>query len=167
MTETSAPDRRKGRGGGPSGSEIRIFRDGQPKRHFTDGARWSDEAGEVFLNALAASSNVTASAEAGFSPTAVYRRRRLDTGFAAKWEAAKAQGYARLELAMVHAAIATMEGTALDADNPITQMSASDVLNLLRLHAGRNANGSTIAAARARSRSCATASCARSRRSAA
>lgn len=54
---------------------------------------------QVFLDALIATSNVTASAaEAGVSPGEVYRTRRADRAFAAEWRAALFEGYTSLEM---------------------------------------------------------------------
>lgn len=69
------------------------------------GHRWSAKAEAVFLAELEATCNVMASAAAaGFSTTAVYRRRQSYAAFRSAWEAALDTGYARLEMALVCAA---------------------------------------------------------------
>ncbi|WP_081095197.1 hypothetical protein [Erythrobacter donghaensis] len=56
----------------------------------------------VFLDHLAESSNVTASAaKAGISVSRVYKVRREETEFARQWLAALAEGYLHLELEVV------------------------------------------------------------------
>ncbi len=60
----------------------------------------------IFFEHLAATCNVTASAEAaGVSFSAVYRCRMRDPGFREDWKAALEQGYARLEAALVERAL--------------------------------------------------------------
>ena len=60
---------------------------------------------EAFLEHLAATCNVTASAQAaGVHVTTVYCCRMRDDGFRADWGAALEQGYARLEAALIERA---------------------------------------------------------------
>lgn len=123
------------RGKGPAGSRVRYGENGRGKRIHTDGAQWSDEAEEMFFDLLGASCNVKASAEAvGFTASTVYHQRKKRPDFAAKWGVALAQGYARVEMAMVRAAAATFEGETYGADREIPKMTATEALNLLRLH---------------------------------
>src|SRR3546814_8932107 len=59
-------------------------------------ARPSGRQMDIFLDALAASSNVAASARAaGISGNAMYRERRRNPGFAARWHEALCEGFAR------------------------------------------------------------------------
>jgi hypothetical protein len=96
---------------------------------------WSPEAEEMFFDALAASCNVKASAaEVGFTTFTVYRQRRLRPEFAAKWQAALEQGYARLEMALVEAAADSVSGGDFDADRPIPKMTAGEAVGLLKMH---------------------------------
>lgn len=133
MTNDSTPGRvvRPARNGGTK--VIRI----------SSNARWSDAAEERFLGTLAETCNVTAAAQAaGFSNTAVYKRRARWPGFAAEWDAAVAQGYARLEARLVELATDSLrerDGGEGDAGNggrgsrdPI--MTIAEATNLLRLH---------------------------------
>ena len=72
----------------------------------TDAQKAADGEGPVnkhwrtyFLQALAATSNVTASAkEAGVSPSRAYKARREHADFAADWRAALYEGYEHLEM---------------------------------------------------------------------
>lgn len=99
------------------------------------GARWTDEAEARFLDCLAASANVTASAEAaGFSREAIYRRRRHDSAFAERWQAALEQGYARIEMLLVQRASDALEGFAPDPDTPIPEMTVRDAVTIFQLH---------------------------------
>ncbi len=97
--------------------------------------QWSEPAEEAFLDALAASCNVTlACEEAGVGHSSVYRQRRQRPDFAARWQDALEQGYARLEMAVVEAAIAAAEGRDRTGGRPILPMSAETVLKVLTAH---------------------------------
>jgi hypothetical protein len=100
------------------------------------GKRWSDAAEALFLDNLAASCNVTASVRAaGFTPAAVYKRRRNDPGFAQRWEAALEQGYARLEALLLQRAVEeALEGFAPDPETPLPQMTVKDARAILSHH---------------------------------
>lgn len=108
-------------------------------------ARWSDAAEERFLSVLAETCNITAAAEAaGFSTTTLYKRRARWPGFAAEWDAAVAQGYARLEARLVELATDSLrapddgdgdgDGDAAAAAPAGPAMTVSEAMNLLRLH---------------------------------
>lgn len=122
---------------GPAGT--RLKRDhGRLKRVATGGKTWSDEAEAVFLDALAASSNVSyAAQQSGFSQMTPYYHRRRDAAFAARWDAALAHGYARVEFALVRAAADSMEGVHWDDSRPIPKMSVAEAMNLLAIHRRR------------------------------
>ena len=95
LAEESIPARSRG----PAGTMIHTGRHGT-QIVSTRGHRWSDAAEELFLDHLAATANVGASARAcGFSSEAIYRRRRTDPVFEQRWDAALAQGYVPRELA--------------------------------------------------------------------
>lgn len=97
--------------------------------------QWSDKDEEIFLDCLAASCNVLIACEhADVSHNTVYRQRRSRADFAAKWQAALEQGYARLEMALLRSAADTMEGIAFDSDRPIPPMSPETALAVLRHH---------------------------------
>src|SRR3546814_16779491 len=58
---------------------------------------------DIFLDALAESSNVAASARAAdIAANAMYRERRRNPGFAARWHEALCEGFARLEIGRAH-----------------------------------------------------------------
>lgn len=69
-----------------------------------------------FLEALAESSNVAASARAaGMSGNAMYRERRRNAGFAARWNEALCEGFARLEAELLSEALVAPSGNVKDA----------------------------------------------------
>ncbi|WP_282945933.1 MULTISPECIES: hypothetical protein [unclassified Sphingopyxis] len=71
---------------------------------------------EIFLDALAESSNVAASARAaGVSANAMYRERRRNTGFAARWHEALCEGFARLEAELLSEALIAPTGNVKEA----------------------------------------------------
>src|SRR3546814_9230368 len=71
---------------------------------------------DVFLDELAASSNVAASARAaGVSANAMYRERRRNAAFAKRWLAALCEGYARLEAELLSEALVTPHGNVKEA----------------------------------------------------
>ena len=112
--------------------------------------RWSAKSERLFLEELTASANVRAAAQAaGVSTVTVYNRRKLWPEFAAQWEEAKAQGYARLEMLLIQAATATLdpepvlrqaEDERQDA-NAMPEMSVEQALNLFRLHRASQQGG--------------------------
>lgn len=121
---------------GPAGTMIHSGRHGT-QLVSTRGHRWSDEAEELFLDHLAATANVSASAKAcGFSAEAVYCRRRKDGAFLQRWDVALAQGYAHMEALLVQRSIEALEGFAPDPDTPIVirDMTVKDALMLLGHH---------------------------------
>lgn len=71
---------------------------------------------DVFLDALAESSNVAASARtAGISANAMYRERRRNPGFAARWHEALCEGFARLEAELLSEALIAPTGNVKEA----------------------------------------------------
>jgi hypothetical protein len=120
---------------GPEGRVVRPAKNGKTQIMRTGGHRWSAAAEAVFLEHLAATANVRASADAvGFSTVAIYKRRMAEAGFAGRWQRALEQGVARIEMALVHSAAASLEGTPIAGDHPIPAMSVVDAMNVVRLH---------------------------------
>jgi hypothetical protein len=125
----------QGKGSGPAGSIVRHAPRGLAKRVRTRGSRWSEEAERVFLDALAASCNLQMSAEkVGFTTRGIYARRRRCAAFAQRFNTARAQGFARLEMELVRAACDSMEGIEFDADRPIPKMTVDQAILLLKMH---------------------------------
>lgn len=119
----------------PAGTTARTHGKDGPQIVRTAGHRWSDEAEAKFLDHLAATCNVTASAAAtGFSGAALYQRRRRDPAFAERWQAALDQGYARIEELLVRRATETLEGHVADPGTPIPEMNVRDAIMILGQH---------------------------------
>ncbi len=105
------------------------------RTHFTP------ERKEKFLEHFAATCDVTASAAvAGVSESTVYNHRRSDPAFAAGWQEALEQGYARLEAEAVAQRIAAMKalkvrlGKTLAAPDCEAAAEFERVMHLLREH---------------------------------
>ena len=132
-TRTSPPEPPTG----PAGAQVRYGEGGRAKLICTSGHRWSDEAESLFFDALAASCNVKhAAAASGFTPPTVYAQRRKRPEFAARWDEALGQGYVRLEMALVEAAVDTFEGVPFDADRPIPPVTVAEAIRLVQLYRG-------------------------------
>lgn len=140
---------------GPAGSRIRASGKDGPQIIESKGKRWTDTAEARFLDRLATSCNVTASAaEAGFSTVAIYNRRRSDPAFAARWQVALDQGYARIEMLLVLRAEQVLEGDMPDPESPIAAMTVKEAINVLQLHrAAVKGDGARAPGWRARPRS--------------
>lgn len=101
----------------------------------TSGKRWSQAAEAAFLEELAATCNVrAAAAAAGFSTTAIYRRRMQWPGFAAEWDKALEQGYVRLETLLIERATDSLAREGVRGDREMRAVGFDEGLNLLRLH---------------------------------
>lgn len=138
MSDT--PERRP-RAAKPRGRTIKSTL-GTPKLVETKGHRWSEEAEAIFLDSLATSCNIRLSAnECGFTPEAVHYRRRRDPAFAAKWQAALAQGFAALEAELLRTALDTLTGVEFDASRPLPKMTIWEAMNLYRIHAASVGRG--------------------------
>jgi hypothetical protein len=98
--------------------------------------RWSAKSERVFLAELTASANVKAAARAaGFSTDAVYYRRRKWPAFAAAWDQAKADGYLRIEMLLIHAATATLDPEpSAQETSEAPPMSVDQALSVFKLH---------------------------------
>ena len=98
--------------------------------------RWSREIEDMFLENLAQSANVSASAKAaGLAGTAlVYRQRQRSEAFRAKWIEALAEGYARLEAEMLAEALRPASGHIKDVTLRARQMKIRLAMALLAMH---------------------------------
>lgn len=114
----------------------------RPRRQKAGSYFWDDAAEAIFFDTLAATCNVTASAQAaGFTTPTVYEHRRKRPGFADRWQAALEQGYARLEMTLLQAANDSLAGVPFDADRPIPRMTVDQALDVLRAHHQRVTGG--------------------------
>ena len=106
--------------------------------------RWTGEMRETFLNTLAETCNIMASAEAaGVKSQSVYELRRKDAGFAEAWREALVCGYEVLETRLVGLAItlATVGGQSENGppelDNgPHGRIDTDLALRMLTQHRG-------------------------------
>lgn len=95
---------------------------------------WTPQIESDFLDMLASTCNVRLSAQSvGFHTHGIYRRRREHPDFERRWDAALAQGYARLEIELVRAAAESVEGVEFQ-ERMIGPVSAADAIRLLQLH---------------------------------
>lgn len=118
-----------------AGEYVRASRAGRPCVMRVGEGRWSTEKERVFLEELAATANVKAAAQAaGVSTTAVYRRRMDWPGFAEGWGASLAQGWARIETLLVHAATETLDPPAVTGAREAPAMSVGQAIDLYKLH---------------------------------
>ena len=88
------------------------------------GKAFGAKARKLFLEHVAATCNVTASAAAaGVTPQCVYQARMRDEGFRAGWVTAIEQGYARLEARALAeacpAAVSAIDGDLIVDEGPI------------------------------------------------
>lgn len=87
----------------------------------------------TFLDHLAESSNVTASAAvAGINPSRAYKVRREDTEFARQWRVALSEGYLHLEMEVVR--------RLRDGDGKTANDGKFDFANAIRLLAAHRDN---------------------------
>lgn len=120
---------------GPAGTRIRTGKDGPQRIHSAKGKRWTDEAQDIFLDALASGRTYTAAAEAcGFSREGIGRRRRTDAAFAAQCDAARADGVARLDQLLIATAEDTLEGRPRNPDSPLPPMTLQDAIAVVKLY---------------------------------
>lgn len=80
---------------------------------------------KVFLEHLAQTSNISASAELANAPIAsVYRERRKNQSFAAQWRAALFEGYASLEMELLGHLRGPAPGRSMDVANALRLLAA-------------------------------------------
>ena len=115
---------------GSNGRRVQI---GRARAH-----QWSARVEARFLGALAATCNVKAAcAEVGMSHGSAYGHRHRWRAFAEAWDAAIAEGYARIEIALLERGcnLFADPGSGDPAeDHPITTMTAEQAIHLLHMH---------------------------------
>jgi hypothetical protein len=133
---------RNSTGPAPAGSVVRGSGKDGPQRIRVNGQWWTPKAEQAFLDFLATSCNVSwSAAQTGFSAVTVYNRRRADPAFAAKWQAALEQGYARLEMELVGTATDFLGQLRLDPELSLKAMSVKEAISLLGMHRAVVKNG--------------------------
>jgi len=134
MKETNEPELEI-RSGSRGGQQVRIV----------DGKHWTEAIRGTFLDQLALSANVRASAQAvNMSFQGAYKLRRRDADFARGWDVALREGYAMLELEMLHRArfgstrtITERSDTALVCETMVHDYPDGLAMRLLALHQAR------------------------------
>jgi len=116
------------RGDGTAGLQLRA----ETARSFHDRKK------RKFLDELAGSANVTASAKAaGVASSTVYQHRRTDIAFRLAWDDAIDGAYDMLETMMLNRAIdyqrVLLEGDA-ERVREVPQISTADAMRLLKMH---------------------------------
>jgi hypothetical protein len=121
---------------GPAGTIARASGKDGPQIVRSDGHRWTDEAEEIFLDALASSNNATWSADqCGFSTAAIYGRARRDPAFHERMAAARAMARDRIDEGLYRAAEDFLAGRAPDPDAPIVVTSVEQAIAIRKLNA--------------------------------
>jgi len=107
----------------------------------------SQRSRDEFILSLSETCNVSLSAErAGVSLSTVYYMRQREAAFAAAWQRALDDGYQRLEMGLVQAALAAVEGPRVEAgdipNRPVIEpMTMDQALRLLGRHEGSVRSG--------------------------
>ncbi|WP_054586507.1 hypothetical protein [Sphingopyxis macrogoltabida] len=103
----------------------------------------SERKRDAFIRHLSETCNVTLSAKrVGVAFSTFYKIRQRDPVFAAAWQGALDDGYQRLEMGLLNAALAVVEGRRPDAgedggeDRVIAPMSMDQALRVLGRHEG-------------------------------
>lgn len=100
--------------------------------------RWTQRMKADFLDELAATCNVLASAAAvGVTASSIYALRRRDDAFAEAWQEALAQGYQMLETQLVGHALAGGGATLRNGDPTRAPIDVELALKLMSDHRGQ------------------------------
>ena len=99
------------------GKELTLVAAAKPQLKKRAKRDWSKAKERKFLQALLATCNVSeAVRQSGVPMTVVYRRRKMDAGFRARWNETLAGAYAQLELVLLERAFNGTEKTFTRAD---------------------------------------------------
>lgn len=113
-------------------------KDGKLQMRRAQPGKLTKQCEQAFLSALSATANVSLSAAAaGAAEAAFYRRKRNNPAFAREWRLALAEGYERLEMALLESALPESfeDDHWRQNDRPATPpMTANQALQLLYLH---------------------------------
>jgi hypothetical protein len=126
---------------------VRSSKSGRPCIVRAGPGRWSAASERAFLAELNATANVSAAARAaGVSSTAVYNRRKVWSGFAEAWREAKAEGYERIEMLLIHTASVMLDPklaaeAARSGSYGAPLMTVEQAMNLLKLHRASQSGG--------------------------
>lgn len=111
-----------------------------PKRRKPKRVAWSAKREAAFLETLAQTAKVAAGVKAsGMSESSIYRRRQISEEFRARWAAALAEGFERLEAMMLDRALNGIERPVWYGGKQVgtmTEYSDRTALALLAQHRG-------------------------------
>lgn len=97
--------------------------------------QWTPRVEQRFLAALMATCNVRAAcAEVGMSVAGAYAHRRRWRRFAELWDAAVAEGYARIEIALLENALNLFSLTELPPETALRGMDTAQAIHLIHMH---------------------------------
>jgi hypothetical protein len=109
------------------GEEAQIVRAGE--------GRWTPEAEAVFFGWLGAGWGVRRAAkEAGFSTEGLYRRRRTQPDFAARWAEAKGDALERNDFLLIDSLQWTLDPEAVEAAETLPRPTISEAIRIQRLY---------------------------------
>jgi len=113
--------------GGPGGRRVQIAR--------ARLRQWTPRVEQRFLAALMATCNVKAAcAEVRMSAAGAYAHRKRWPRFAALWDAAIAEGYARIEVALQQNALNLFSPDELPPETMLRGMDVKQAIHLLHMH---------------------------------
>lgn len=117
----------KGTGGSGGGKRVQIAR---ARLH-----QWTPRVEQRFLGALMATCNVKAAcAEVGMTAASAYAHRKRWPRFAVLWDEAVAEGYARIEIALLDNALNLFSETELPPETVLRGMDARQAIHLIHMH---------------------------------
>jgi len=97
--------------------------------------QWTPRVERRFLAALIATCNVKAAcAEVGMTPASAYAHRKRWPRFGALWADAVAEGYARLEIALLESGLNLFSALELPSEAPLPGMDVAQAIHLLHMH---------------------------------
>ncbi len=97
--------------------------------------QWTPRVEQRFLAALMATCNVKAAcAEAGMSAAGAYAHRKRWRRFAELWREAIAEGFARLEIALLENGLNLFGETELPPETPLRGMDVTQAIHLIHMH---------------------------------
>lgn len=103
----------------PDRTEARLGRGGRLQLIAPRAREWSAGTERDFLDALSATANVRAAAQAvGSTAVSAWRRRRQRPAFAEAWDEAVDDGHARLEMLLMERGAALLGGVGWDGHGP-------------------------------------------------
>lgn len=117
----------KGTGGSGGGKRVQIAR--------ARLKQWTPRVEARFLQALGATCNVKAAcAEVGMSAAGAYAHRKRWPLFAELWKQAIAEGYARIEIALLDNACNLFSASELPPEAPLAGMDVAQAIRVLHMH---------------------------------